>query len=106
MKKSFWKQLLGSESLIDEAKAYSLRMLDAGLEILAAVRERFGLPLLTDVHRESDVAPAAAVVDVIQIPAFLCRQTDLLTAASATGKPINLKKGQFVSPWPPPFSPV
>jgi len=71
----------------------------AGLEILARVRERFGCPVLTDVHGPEQCAPAAEAVDVLQIPAFLCRQTDLLLAAGATGKAINVKKGQFLAPW-------
>ena len=71
----------------------------AGLEILARVREEFGCPVLTDVHEVAQVAQAAAVVDVLQIPAFLCRQTDLLLAAGATGRVINVKKGQFLAPW-------
>jgi 2-dehydro-3-deoxyphosphooctonate aldolase (KDO 8-P synthase) len=70
-----------------------------GLAILAEVRERTGLPTLTDVHAAEQCAPAAEAVDVLQIPAFLCRQTDLLLAAGATGKPINVKKGQFLAPW-------
>jgi 2-dehydro-3-deoxyphosphooctonate aldolase (KDO 8-P synthase) len=70
----------------------------AGLPILAEVRERTGLPVLTDVHEKEQCAPVAEVVDVLQTPAFLCRQTDLLLAASATGKPINVKKGQFLAP--------
>jgi 2-dehydro-3-deoxyphosphooctonate aldolase (KDO 8-P synthase) len=70
-----------------------------GLAILAEVRERFGLPVLTDVHGAEQCAPAAEVVDVLQIPAFLCRQTDLLLAAGATGKVVNVKKGQFLAPW-------
>jgi len=70
-----------------------------GLAILADVRSRTGLPVLTDVHTAEQCAPAAEVVDVLQIPAFLCRQTDLLLAAGATGKPINVKKGQFLAPW-------
>ena len=70
-----------------------------GLAILAEVRERFGLPVLTDVHGPEQCAPAAEAVDVLQIPAFLCRQTDLLLAAGATGKVINVKKGQFLAPW-------
>ena len=72
--------------------------LKEGLEILARVRRRLGLPVLTDVHAEEQVACAAAVVDILQIPAFLCRQTDLITAAVRTGKIVNLKKGQFLSP--------
>ena len=70
-----------------------------GLAILAEVRERTGLPMLTDVHTAEQCAPAAEAVDVLQIPAFLCRQTDLLLAAGETGKPINVKKGQFLAPW-------
>jgi len=70
-----------------------------GLAILAEVRAVTGLPVLTDVHTEAQCAPAAEAVDVLQIPAFLCRQTDLLLAAGATGKPINVKKGQFLAPW-------
>ncbi|HSU04700.1 MAG TPA: 3-deoxy-8-phosphooctulonate synthase [Acetobacteraceae bacterium] len=70
-----------------------------GLAILAEVRERTGLPVLTDVHVAEQCAPAAEAVDVLQIPAFLCRQTDLLLAAGRTGKPVNVKKGQFLAPW-------
>jgi 2-dehydro-3-deoxyphosphooctonate aldolase (KDO 8-P synthase) len=73
--------------------------LAAGLPILADVRETTGLPVLTDVHEREQCRPVAEVVDVLQIPAFLCRQTDLLLAAAATGKPINIKKGQFLAPW-------
>ncbi|MHB8070106.1 MAG: 3-deoxy-8-phosphooctulonate synthase [Desulfobaccales bacterium] len=73
--------------------------LDAGLEILARVKEEVGLPVLSDVHQVSEVEPAAQVLDVIQIPAFLCRQTDLLVAAAETGKVVNIKKGQFLAPW-------
>src|ERR1700686_3479197 len=69
-----------------------------GLAILAEVRERTGLPVLTDVHGADQCAPVGEVVDVLQIPAFLCRQTDLLVAAGATGKVVNIKKGQFVAP--------
>ena len=70
-----------------------------GLEILADVRATTGLPVLTDVHLPDHCAPAAEAVDVLQIPAFLCRQTDLLLAAGETGRPINVKKGQFLAPW-------
>jgi 2-dehydro-3-deoxyphosphooctonate aldolase (KDO 8-P synthase) len=70
-----------------------------GLGILAEVRETTGLPTLTDVHSAEQCAIAAQAVDVLQIPAFLCRQTDLLLAAGETGKPINVKKGQFLAPW-------
>ena len=72
--------------------------MDEGLATLARVRERTGLPVLTDVHLPSQCAAAAQVADVLQIPAFLCRQTDLLVAAGATGKPVNVKKGQWMHP--------
>jgi 2-dehydro-3-deoxyphosphooctonate aldolase (KDO 8-P synthase) len=72
--------------------------LEAGLRILAQVREASGLPILTDIHEAHQAAPVADVVDVLQIPAFLCRQTDLLIAAGRTGKPINVKKGQWMQP--------
>jgi 2-dehydro-3-deoxyphosphooctonate aldolase (KDO 8-P synthase) len=72
--------------------------LEEGLRILRTVRATLGVPVLSDVHQVSEVDPAAEVLDVIQIPAFLCRQTDLLLAAAATGKPVNIKKGQFVAP--------
>jgi len=70
-----------------------------GLRILAEIKKKFALPILTDVHDVSQVAPAAEVCDVIQIPAFLCRQTDLLVEAGKSGRAVNIKKGQFVSPW-------
>lgn len=73
--------------------------LDEALPILAAVREASGVPMMTDVHEPHQCAKAARVVDVLQIPAFLSRQTDLLLAAGETGKPINVKKGQFLAPW-------
>ena len=72
--------------------------LEEGLDILAEVREKTGLPVISDIHAPEQAARAAGVLDVLQIPAFLCRQTDLLVAAAETGKPINVKKGQFVSP--------
>ncbi|SNS50418.1 3-deoxy-8-phosphooctulonate synthase [Tropicimonas sediminicola] len=71
----------------------------AGLEILARVREEIGCPVLTDVHAPEQCAPAAEAVDILQIPAFLCRQTDLLLAAGETGAVVNVKKGQFLAPW-------
>jgi 2-dehydro-3-deoxyphosphooctonate aldolase (KDO 8-P synthase) len=71
----------------------------AALPVFAEIRERFGLPVLTDVHDAAQCAPVAEVVDVLQIPAFLCRQTDLLLAAAATGRAVNVKKGQFLAPW-------
>jgi len=73
--------------------------MERGLEILANVRERYGVPILTDVHEVEQVEKAAAVVDVLQIPAFLCRQTDLVVAAARTGRIVNIKKGQFMAPW-------
>jgi 2-dehydro-3-deoxyphosphooctonate aldolase (KDO 8-P synthase) len=73
--------------------------LQEGLRILRVIGARTGLPILTDVHEVSHVGPAAEVCDVIQIPAFLCRQTDLLVAAARSGRVVNLKKGQFMSPW-------
>lgn len=72
--------------------------IDAGLDALAAVRAETGLPVLTDVHRQSDVEKVAAAVDFIQIPAFLCRQTDFVVAVAETDKPVNVKKGQFLAP--------
>jgi len=73
--------------------------LDKALPILAEVREKSGLPILTDVHEKEQCAEVAKVADILQIPAFLCRQTDLLLAAGETGKPVNVKKGQFLAPW-------
>ena len=73
--------------------------IERGLEILGRIREEFGVPVLTDVHETRQCAQAAAVADVLQIPAFLCRQTDLLLAAGETGRAINVKKGQFLAPW-------
>jgi 2-dehydro-3-deoxyphosphooctonate aldolase (KDO 8-P synthase) len=72
--------------------------MDKGLEILAEVKRQIGVPVLTDVHEEDEVKPVAAVVDVLQTPAFLCRQTDFIRAAASAGKPVNIKKGQFLSP--------
>jgi 2-dehydro-3-deoxyphosphooctonate aldolase (KDO 8-P synthase) len=73
--------------------------MDKSLPILAELRESFGCPVLTDVHEPAQCAPVAEAVDVLQIPAFLCRQTDLLSAAGETGRAINVKKGQFLAPW-------
>jgi len=73
--------------------------MEEGLEILAEVREKLGVPVLTDVHESAQCEMVAKAVDVLQIPAFLCRQTDLLLAAAATGRPVNVKKGQFLAPW-------
>ncbi len=92
------------KSSYDKANRTSLRAargvgMAQGLAILAEVRERFALPVLTDVHLPQHCAPAAQAVDVLQIPAFLCRQTDLLVAAGETGRAINVKKGQFLAPW-------
>ncbi|HEY8384253.1 MAG TPA: 3-deoxy-8-phosphooctulonate synthase [Microvirga sp.] len=73
--------------------------LDKALGVFAEVKERFGLPVLTDVHENDQCAAVAEVVDILQIPAFLCRQTDLLVAAAKTGRVVNVKKGQFLAPW-------
>ncbi|MGN6826591.1 3-deoxy-8-phosphooctulonate synthase [Paucibacter sp. M5-1] len=73
--------------------------MDAGLKILDEVRRQLGLPILTDVHDEAQVTDVAAVVDVLQTPAFLCRQTDFIRAVAKSGKPVNIKKGQFLAPW-------
>ena len=70
-----------------------------GLRILSEVRRQIGVPVLTDVHNEMEVSEVAAAVDVLQTPAFLCRQTDFIQACAATGKPVNIKKGQFMAPW-------
>ncbi len=92
------------KSSFDKANRTSLNTgrgvgMTAGLEILAEVRERFGCPVLTDVHEPPQCAVAAEFVDVLQIPAFLCRQTDLVVAAGETGQAVNVKKGQFLAPW-------
>jgi 2-dehydro-3-deoxyphosphooctonate aldolase (KDO 8-P synthase) len=73
--------------------------LELALPIFAEIRERIGVPVLTDVHEREQCAPTAEAVDVLQIPAFLCRQTDLLMAAAETGRVVNVKKGQFLAPW-------
>ena len=70
-----------------------------GLEVLAAIRKELDVPVISDVHQVSDIEMAAKILDMLQIPAFLCRQTDLVVAAARTGKPINVKKGQFLAPW-------
>jgi len=80
------------------AKSFRGPGLDDGLRVLAKVRAEFGIPVLTDIHHEIHAAVAGEVVDILQIPAFLCRQTDLIEAAAATGLIVNLKKGQFLSP--------
>ena len=72
--------------------------MDEGLRILATVRKQIGVPVLTDVHAEDEIAAVASVVDVLQTPAFLCRQTDFIQACAASGKPVNIKKGQFLAP--------
>ena len=73
--------------------------LHEGLEVLSQIRNDLGIPVLSDVHQISEIEPASQVLDIIQIPAFLCRQTDIIVEAAKTGKPINVKKGQFLSPW-------
>jgi 2-dehydro-3-deoxyphosphooctonate aldolase (KDO 8-P synthase) len=92
------------KSSFDKANRTSIRSnrgvgMEEGLAILAEVRETYSCPVLTDVHSAEQCAPTAEAVDVLQIPAFLCRQTDLLVAAARTGKPLNIKKGQFLAPW-------
>jgi 2-dehydro-3-deoxyphosphooctonate aldolase (KDO 8-P synthase) len=73
--------------------------LNDGLKILQKIKTELNLPILSDVHKEEEIDPAAEVLDILQIPAFLCRQTDLLVKAAQTGKPVNVKKGQFLAPW-------
>lgn len=92
------------KSSFDKANRTSIRSfrgqaIDEGLAILQKVKEKIGVPVLTDIHESSQAAIAAEVVDVLQIPAFLCRQTDLLIATAETGRVVNVKKGQFLAPW-------
>jgi 2-dehydro-3-deoxyphosphooctonate aldolase (KDO 8-P synthase) len=91
------------KSSYDKANRSSIKSfrglgMDKGLEILGAVRKELGVPVLTDVHELEEIDAAAAIVDVLQTPAFLCRQTDFISAVAATGKPVNIKKGQFLAP--------
>ncbi|MDR3213006.1 MAG: 3-deoxy-8-phosphooctulonate synthase [Azoarcus sp.] len=79
-------------------KSFRGHGMDAGLKILAAVKAQLGVPVLTDVHAETEISAAAAVADVLQTPAFLCRQTDFIHAVAASGRPVNIKKGQFLAP--------
>src|SRR4029078_2275309 len=90
------------KSSYDKANRSSIRSfrglgMDKGLEILSAVRKELEVPVLTDVHKIDDIEAAAAAVDVLQTPAFLCRQTDFISAVAATGKPVNIKKRQFLA---------
>lgn len=92
------------KSSYDKANRTSLESyrgpgIEAGLEVLAAVKHSLGVPVLTDVHEKADVALAREVADVLQIPAFLCRQTDLVLAVARSGRVVNVKKGQFLAPW-------
>jgi 2-dehydro-3-deoxyphosphooctonate aldolase (KDO 8-P synthase) len=92
------------KSSYDKANRTSIRSyrgpgLQDGLAILQKIKDAVGVPVLSDVHAVEEVEPAAEVLDIIQIPAFLCRQTDLVLAAARTGKPVNVKKGQFLAPW-------
>jgi 2-dehydro-3-deoxyphosphooctonate aldolase (KDO 8-P synthase) len=92
------------KSSYDKANRTSIRSyrgpgLHEGLDILRKIKDTVGVPVLSDVHAVEEVEPAAAVLDIVQIPAFLCRQTDLVVAAARTGKPVNVKKGQFLAPW-------
>lgn len=73
--------------------------LSKGLEIISAIKDKYDIPVISDVHRFHEIAPAAQVLDILQIPAFLCRQTDFIIAVSEAGKPVNIKKGQFLAPW-------
>jgi 2-dehydro-3-deoxyphosphooctonate aldolase (KDO 8-P synthase) len=73
--------------------------IDQGLKILSEVKKRFSIPVISDIHAVDEVRPAVEVLDALQIPAFLCRQTDLILSSSRTGKPVNVKKGQFLAPW-------
>ncbi|WP_346291216.1 3-deoxy-8-phosphooctulonate synthase [Sphaerothrix gracilis] len=92
------------KSSFDKANRTSIssfrgQSLEEGLKILQRVKDEVGVPVVTDIHESHQAAPVAEVADILQIPAFLCRQTDLLLAAAATGKAINVKKGQFLAPW-------
>jgi 2-dehydro-3-deoxyphosphooctonate aldolase (KDO 8-P synthase) len=92
------------KSSYDKANRTSLSFfrgpgLEKGLRILFDVRNKFNIPVISDIHSVEEVKPASEVLDALQIPAFLCRQTDLILAASKTGKPVNIKKGQFLAPW-------
>jgi len=92
------------KSSFDKANRSSIKSfrgvgLEKGLEILKEVKDRYNLPVLTDIHESWQAKPVGEVVDIIQIPAFLCRQTDLLVSAAKTGKEVNVKKGQFLAPW-------
>jgi len=92
------------KSSYDKANRTSLNSyrgpgIDKGLKILSDVRSKFNIPVISDIHSVNEVKPASQVLDALQIPAFLCRQTDLILSASRTGKPVNVKKGQFLSPW-------
>jgi 2-dehydro-3-deoxyphosphooctonate aldolase (KDO 8-P synthase) len=92
------------KSSFDKANRSSLQSyrgpgLEAGLEILAEVKKKVGVPVLTDVHEKEQVGPAKEIIDILQIPAFLCRQTDFIVAVAQSGKVVNVKKGQFLAPW-------
>lgn len=92
------------KSSYDKANRTSLKSyrgpgIDKGLRILSDIKSKLNIPVISDVHNLDEVRPASEVLDVLQIPAFLCRQTDLIIAASKTGKPVNVKKGQFLAPW-------
>lgn len=80
-------------------KSFRGKGMDEGLKILDEVKKQIKVPVLTDIHTTEEIEPVASVVDVLQTPAFLCRQTDFITAAASAGKPVNIKKGQFLSPW-------
>lgn len=106
LKKAFEKASIPFiyKSSYDKANRSSIQSyrgpgLDEGLRILQKVKDKLELPILSDVHKEEEVDPAAEVLDILQIPAYLCRQTDLVVKAANTGKPVNVKKGQFLAPW-------
>ena len=85
--------------IVQSVDSYRGPGLDKGLEILAEVKKETGVPILTDVHEREQVALVSEVADVLQIPAFLCRQTDFVVAVAQSGKVVNVKKGQFLAPW-------
>lgn len=92
------------KSSYDKANRTSIKSfrgpgMEKGLRVLADIKSRLNIPVISDIHSEEEVSPASEVLDAFQIPAFLCRQTDLILAAAKTGKPVNIKKGQFLAPW-------
>ena len=90
---------VGRISLEDRVEPFRGPGIEEGLRVLSGIKERLGVPILTDIHEANQAAPVAEIADVLQIPAFLSRQTDLIVAAAQTGKIVNVKKGQFLAPW-------